>query len=267
MKVMDMYGASPSVLEVEYFEEVGTGLGPTLEFYSTVSREFSKKKLKMWRENDLMTQDEYAFGKGGLFPAPMSDADASADSGKKLLALFRILGKFVARSMLDSRIIDISFSTTFFRMATNKVPSLAIGLLRTIDQDLANSLAQLQQFANAEANIDSDEAMSTSQKASAMSEFTVKGARLEDLTLDFTLPGYEIDLLPGGSDIPVTMTNVQAYIDLVLEKTLNSGVRKQIDAFENGFSQVFAYTSLRAFTPAELVMLLDESKRIGRSRR
>ena len=255
MKVMDMYGASPSVLEVEYFEEVGTGLGPTLEFYSTVSREFSKKKLKMWRENDLMTQDEYAFGKGGLFPAPMSDADASADSGKKLLALFRILGKFVARSMLDSRIIDISFSTTFFRMATNKVPSLSIGLLRTIDQDLANSLAQLQQFANAEANIDSDEAMSTSQKASAVSEFTVKGARLEDLTLDFTLPGYEIDLLPGGSEIPVTMTNVQAYIDLVLEKTLNSGVRKQIDAFQNGFSQVFAYTSLRAFTPAELVML------------
>jgi E3 ubiquitin-protein ligase TRIP12 len=50
VKVMELYGASPSVLEVEYFEEVGTGLGPTLEFYSTVSKEFSKKKLKLWRE-------------------------------------------------------------------------------------------------------------------------------------------------------------------------------------------------------------------------
>ncbi len=52
MKVMELYGASQSILEVEYFEEVGTGLGPTLEFYSTVSKEFSKKKLKLWRDGD-----------------------------------------------------------------------------------------------------------------------------------------------------------------------------------------------------------------------
>ena len=53
IKVMELYGGSQSILEVEYFEEVGTGLGPTLEFYSTVSKEFSKKKTKLWRENDL----------------------------------------------------------------------------------------------------------------------------------------------------------------------------------------------------------------------
>ena len=73
-KVMELYGGSTSVLEVEYFEEVGTGLGPTLEFYSTVSKEFSKKKLKMWRENDSGESEEYAFGKLGLFPAPMTAA-------------------------------------------------------------------------------------------------------------------------------------------------------------------------------------------------
>ena len=71
LKVMELYGSSASVLEVEYFEEVGTGLGPTLEFYSTVSKEFSKKKLKLWRENESNEDDAYAFGKGGLFPAPL----------------------------------------------------------------------------------------------------------------------------------------------------------------------------------------------------
>ena len=46
VKVLGLYGSSPGILEIEYFDEVGSGLGPTLEFYATVSKEFSKKKLR-----------------------------------------------------------------------------------------------------------------------------------------------------------------------------------------------------------------------------
>jgi E3 ubiquitin-protein ligase TRIP12 len=259
MKVMELYGASPSILEVEYFHEVGTGLGPTLEFYSTVSKEFAKKKLKMWRENDSPAKNEFAFGKSGLFPAPISEASTKADGGKKLLHFFKMLGKFVARSMLDSRIIDISFSPTFFKLAINPSQTLSIGLLRTIDPDLANSLAQLQQFANAKANIEEDieeGSISAEEKAQALGELTIKGARLEDLMLDFTLPGYpSIELAENGADKSVTVDNVQHYIDQVLEMSLGGGVRKQIESFQAGFSQVFLFSSLQAFTPQELVML------------
>ena len=75
--------------------------------------------------------------------SPMSDVEAKAESGKKLLHFFKNLGKFVARSMMDSRIIDISFNPTFFKLTTNNSLPLSIGLLRTIDQDLANSIATL----------------------------------------------------------------------------------------------------------------------------
>ncbi|KAL6247489.1 Ubiquitin fusion degradation protein 4, partial [Rhinocladiella similis] len=256
MKVMDMYGGSPSVLEVEYFEEVGTGLGPTLEFYSTVSKEFSKKKLKMWRENDSAATDQFAFGKNGLFPAPMSEADAKTDAGKKLLLLFKTLGNFVARSMLDSRIIDISFSPTFFRVGglANVPPS--IGLLRTVDQDLANSLSQLQQYVKAKTKIELDSSLTEAEKAEGIESLTIRGAKVEDLMLDFTLPGYpNIELREKGSDINVTMENVQDYIDRVLDLSLGRGVRSQIEAFQTGFSQVFSFATLKAFTPDELVML------------
>jgi hypothetical protein len=37
-KSLNCTAPHPSVLEVEYFEEAGTGLGPTLEFYSLVSK-------------------------------------------------------------------------------------------------------------------------------------------------------------------------------------------------------------------------------------
>lgn len=256
VKVMEMYGSSPSVLEVEYFEEVGTGLGPTLEFYSTVSKEFSKKKLKLWRENDAAENDEYAFGKGGLFPAPLSDEAAGTEANKKLLHFFKMLGKFVARSMLDSRIIDISFSPTFFKLCNSPSTPLTIAMMRTVDQDLANSLAQLQQFALAKARIELDSSLSSSQKKQALQQLTIHGAHIEELMVDFTLPGYpSIELVEGGSNVSVTTENVDKYIELVLDLTLGSGVRRQIDAFATGFSQVFSFSSLRAFTAAELVML------------
>lgn len=262
MKVMELYGSSPSILEVEYFEEVGTGLGPTLEFYSTVSKEFAKKKLKIWRESNEDAGNEFAFGKRGLFPAPMSDAQAAQESGKKQLQLFKVLGKFVARSMLDSRIIDISFNPTFFRIADSSssvTPSL--GTVKSVDEGLANSLLLLQRFANAKKAADGRKTLSPAQKWQALRDIEMDGVRVEDLGLDFTLPGYPaIELTENGSNVPVTIENVDLYVDRVVDLTLGSGVRRQVEAFRQGFSQVFSYSALRAFTPNELVMLFGRAE-------
>ena len=257
VKVMELYGASPSVLEVEYFEEVGTGLGPTLEFYSTVSKEFSKKKLKLWRETESNPADAHVFGKRGLFPAPMSDQQAETENGKKVLHLFKVLGKFVARSMLDSRIIDISFNPTFFRIGDGPATvSPSLGAVKAVDEGLAMSLKLLKQFASAKSKIDLDPYLTTADKARATAAIEIQGARVEDLGLDFTLPGYpSIDMQPNGSNIPVNAENVGFYVDRVIELTLSSGVQKQFDAFRAGFSSVFPYAALKAFTPDELVML------------
>ncbi|KAF2825511.1 hypothetical protein CC86DRAFT_467925 [Ophiobolus disseminans] len=261
MKVMQLYGHSASVLEVEYFEEVGTGLGPTLEFYSTVSREFSKKKLKLWRENESADTGDYAFGKGGLFPAPMSATEATSENGERRLELFKILGKFVARSMMDSRIIDVSFNPTFFRIgddSTTVAPSL--GAIKSVDQDLAKSLMFLKQFADAKKVVDEDNNMTPSQKAEAIHAIVIHDSRVEDLALDFTLPGHStIELIAKGGDTPVTVNNVDLYVKKVLDFTLGSGVQRQADAFRAGFSEVFPYSALKAFTPDELVMLFGRT--------
>ncbi|KAF3029049.1 Ubiquitin fusion degradation protein 4 [Penicillium rubens] len=261
LKVMELYGSSPSILEVEYFEEVGTGLGPTLEFYSTVSREFSKKKLKIWRDTDGSSGTEYAFGKRGLFPAPMSDGQAGQEIGKKQLNIFKVLGKFVARSMLDSRIIDISFNPAFFRIAdtlSSVAPSL--GTVKLVDQDLAKSLFMLKEFVDAKNAVEANRSLSPAHKIEAVQNITVHGAHVDDLGLDFTLPGYPaIELIPGGTDVPLTIENVDIYIERVIDMTLGSGVRRQVDAFRAGFSQVFPFSSLRAFTPSELVMLFGQA--------
>lgn len=262
LKVMELYGSSPSILEVEYFEEVGTGLGPTLEFYSTVSKEFSKKKLKLWRENESTHSDEYAFGARGLFPAPMSEQQARNENGTRVLHLFKMLGKFVARSMLDSRIIDISFNPTFFRIGNSEdaVPP-SLGALAAVDKDLANSLKDLVQAMKEKKEIDRDTTLTPAQKIEAVKNISIKGARISDLGLDFTLPGYpSIEMIPNGANTDVTIDNLELYIDAVLNLTLSSGVQRQVDAFRAGFSQVFPYSALRAFTPDELVMLFGRTE-------
>ncbi|KAF8862199.1 hypothetical protein BDZ45DRAFT_739500 [Acephala macrosclerotiorum] len=257
LKVMELYGASQSILEVEYFEEVGTGLGPTLEFYSTVSKEFSKKKLKLWRETDANDADEYAFGIRGLFPAPMSEEQASNENGKRILHLFKMLGKFVARSMIDSRIIDVSFNPTFFRIGDGSNPvTPSLGAVKTVDPWLAKSLKLIKKFVVGKKAIDENPNLTPAQKVAHAEALEIDGVHIDDLGLDFTLPGYSsIELRPNGSQISVSIENVELYLERVIDSTLGSGVQRQIDAFRAGFTQVFPYSALSAFTPGELVML------------
>jgi len=264
LKVMELYGASQSILEVEYFEEVGTGLGPTLEFYSTVSREFSKKKLKLWREMDSNDSDEFISGGSGLFPRPLSDEEATTSNGERILTLFKMLGKFVARSMIDSRIIDLNFNPILFRLgegsaAAGVKPSL--GAVKSVDPGLARSLQIIKKFAMAKKAIDEDPNRDAAQKVAATEVITINDVMIDDLCLDFTLPGYpEIELAPNGSQVRVTIDNVDTYLDRVIDMTLGSGVRRQVDAFRTGFSQVFPYSALSAFTPDELVTLFGRAE-------
>ena len=57
-------GSSRSLLEIHYEGEVGTGLGPTLEFYSLISKELQRADLQLWKgatvkigQEDAMEED------------------------------------------------------------------------------------------------------------------------------------------------------------------------------------------------------------------
>lgn len=99
-QVMDLYASGRTVLELEYFNEAGTGLGPTLEFYTLLSHELQKKSLGMWRSEETSKPsavkgnaaanrrswppaspgdepsgpEAFVFAPLGLFPAPLAEA-------------------------------------------------------------------------------------------------------------------------------------------------------------------------------------------------
>ncbi|KAI7732092.1 hypothetical protein M8C21_029569 [Ambrosia artemisiifolia] len=63
-----------------------------------------------------------------------------------------------------------------------------------------------------------------------------RGAPVEDLCLDFTLPGYPDFALKTGDDI-VDLNNLEEYISLVVDATVKTGITRQMEAFRAGFNQ------------------------------
>ena len=87
-----------------------------------------------------------------------------------------------------------------------------------------------------------------SSRRNKLAGLTVGGARLQDLSLDFTLPGYSIDLKvcpprtawsliiaqPNGALVDVDDSNLEEYLERVLDMTLGTGVALQVRAFQEG---------------------------------
>lgn len=234
-RVMDLYGKTDTILEVEYFDEVGTGLGPTLEFYSLTSKEFARKDLRLWRDNGSAdSTSPYVYSPSGLFPAPISEQAKATSKGKEILNSFRILGHFIAKAILDSRIIDCNFSPVFLRAILNQRVAPTLSTLKVVDARLAASLEKILQM------------------------------REEDLSamgLDFTLPGdADFELRPGGKDIEVTSANVQDYVDEVVDVILRRGIEPCVRSFRSGFNRIFPVSAMTSFTAEELVMLFGNAE-------
>jgi E3 ubiquitin-protein ligase TRIP12 len=130
--------------------------------------------------------------------------------------------------------------------------------MQHVDPTLYKSLLDLKQYATARDNIVRNTTLSEEHKSKLMSEISVRGAKIEDLCLDYTMPGYpDVELIPNGSSISLTVDNVSEYIDQVVDLTVGSGVTKQIDAFRAGFNRVFSVTDLHGFSVQELGLLIS----------
>jgi E3 ubiquitin-protein ligase TRIP12 len=83
-------------------------------------------------------------------------------------------------------------------------------------------------------------------------------SKLEDLGINFVLPGYNyIELKEKGNDIILDACNIEEYVNLLLNSLCFEGVKVAIDAFKNGFSLLFPVSSLNFFSSDELCEILS----------
>lgn len=195
-RVMELYGASPGVLEIEYQDEEGTGLGPTLEFYTLVSRAFAERKLGLWRDDDESISGPYVHHPRGLFPRPINDREGLQHPTKSDYPLFKSLGTFVGKALLDSRIIDINFNKVFLRAVMGETLPLNLSTLRQVDPSFARTMEKFQQIAEQKVAILNDGTLQEADKEKKILALRLDGVKLEDLGLDFVLPSdHSIELV------------------------------------------------------------------------
>ncbi|XP_069975690.1 E3 ubiquitin-protein ligase HECTD1 isoform X13 [Penaeus vannamei] len=351
-QVMHIHAARKSILEVEFREEEGTGLGPTLEFYALVAGELQRADLGMWLCDD-QTADPitppaldggngngdsqarppgyYIRRQGGLFPAPLPQDSSVCD---KAVELFTFLGIFLAKTLQDNRLVDLPLSRPFLKLMchgefanvkdrgiagsaikprgglsslpaeedlmTSSIISeesekeleldppkyritdtqpwftglLTLEDLCEVDEERGGFLQQLKSLVAIKQQIVNDTSITEEDRRLQLHNLALplpsssQGAgppavRLEDLclTMQYAAPsrhlGYtSIELRSGGSDQEVTLDNVEDYLDLTLNWALESGIRRQLEAFRAGFCQVFPLKKLGAFSPDELRLML-----------
>ncbi|XP_022767412.1 E3 ubiquitin-protein ligase UPL4-like isoform X5 [Durio zibethinus] len=261
-RMMDLHARHKGLLEVEYNEEVGTGLGPTLEFYTLVSHEFQKSGLGMWREDHslFITSKTLPVADSGilrnpfgLFPRPLSPTSDSYNGVQfsEVLKKFVLLGQIVARAIQDGRVLDIPFSKAFYKLILGQ--DLSLYDILSFDPELGRTLLEFQAIVNRKIHLESTCVENPTLKL----DLCFRNTMIEDLFLDFTLPGYPDYVISSDCNHKmVNLANLEDYIEHVVDATIHSGIVRQVEAFKSGFNQVFAIKHLCIFTEEELERLL-----------
>ena len=265
-------GDGVALLEVEFAGEPGTGLGPTLEFFTLTAHALQAPGLGMWRG------DRAAPGAGGtpappapataarrrgaasppgppprapidaplgLFPAPLPrpNAESTNPAVTTVLARFTTLGRLAGRALRDGRLLDLTLARPFWGALRGRRLSLAD--VRAVDDGLGRSLEALAAAAAAVA---------------AGTPATVGGAPLSTLALTWECaPGFPAVALGSSVDpsTPVTDANIAAYVDAVVDAVVGAGVAPAVAAFRSGFADAAPLSSLSPFADdAELEALL-----------
>ena len=94
--------------------KVGTGLGPTLEFYALVSRELQRSDLMLFRgdlcpvpgapQGGATSTPQYIHSPVGVFPTPLGPSTPFSVV-EEVCSKFRFLGKLMAKAIMDSRMV------------------------------------------------------------------------------------------------------------------------------------------------------------------
>nr|XP_026689713.1 E3 ubiquitin-protein ligase TRIP12 [Ciona intestinalis] len=286
-KLMADHGHTRSLLEVQYEGEVGTGLGPTLEFYTLVSHELQRSNLSLWRSDDnsnsvdqshnieqtsakkmlkklseiveeeqfnspVAMETSFVHSPVGLYPLPIGRTSKLGPIAKAC-SKFRFLGRFFAKAVMDGRLVDVPLSMICYKWFLSQEHTITWLDLEQVDPGMSLTFNKLKRLLHQRLTIEQQQSDEMEEKINAV---TMDGCRLEDLGLDFLLPGFpNIELMKSGAKTSLSINNLDKYLNLIAYWTLSEGVRQQLDAMRDGFQSVFPLQAIDYFFPEELDQL------------
>ena len=222
-------------LEFEYKNEIGNGLGPTLEFYTLIIDNI-RQNNSLWYKTDNET----------LYPK-LFDFSKKDDNLYYILNLFELLGYIIGRAIYDDRLLDIPLNKVFWCLLLKK--PVLFKDIENIDSCLYNSLKDFVELIKKKQKFLSE---NNNLKKNINEEILYKGSKLNDLDIYFNFPGYDIELKNNGQNILLSMENIEEYVNLIYNFLLYKGISKIKQAFIKGFNTINNLNNLECFSPKEI---------------
>ena len=109
--------------------------------------------------------------------------------------------------------MDLPFSLTFYRWLLGEEHTLTLADLTYVCPDVYRTLSKLQEVVRKKEAMEKDQTLRPHEKAQLIEALDLDTCPISELGLVFELPGYEnIELRKGGSEISVTIYNLDQYI-------------------------------------------------------
>jgi E3 ubiquitin-protein ligase TRIP12 len=103
-------------LDISFKGEPGTGLGPTYEYFTLLSRSIKDfGDGKMWYTSAI---------DGTLFPSPCDFKALKPAQLTEITDMFRLAGTFIAKSIVDNKLIDLAICPLMWDLLLGKVSIL-----------------------------------------------------------------------------------------------------------------------------------------------
>lgn len=200
-------------LSVSFHNEEGVDAGGlTREWYNVLAREIFNANYALF----LSTGDGVTFQ-----PNPHSSVNTEH------LFYFKFVGRVIGKAISDGFLLDAHFTRSFYK----HMLGLPVNLqdLEAIEPAYYKSLQQLLDTPLEYLGLD----LAFSAETTEFGAITIT------------------DLIPGGRDIAVTDDTKHEYVRLLAHHRMTTAIRKQIDAFLEGFHEL---------VPAELISIFDASE-------
>jgi E3 ubiquitin-protein ligase TRIP12 len=164
IKAMNSHGNTHSLLEFDFFEENGSGMGPTLEFYSLSAAAIRELDI-LWRPSEKAT----------LFPAPINPENLEAGikgvNTSKICQLFKYMGWLCARAISDDRLADLPFADVFWELVLGKKATIID--LRKVDQRNGAFFFELDRLRSRKVAIQQNKSLNEEQKRKQIETLTI----------------------------------------------------------------------------------------------
>ena len=238
-------------------DELAKGHGVTKEVYSILSQELQRQDFTLWSVEPPKRLGNEVY-------------QIQSHKANKGTEEYIFLGQVMAKVILDGYLLDMPVANDFFqRLRPMKYPHLKkdyFDLPQTFPL-LKSIFAQLLSVKRKVEIIRSESNLSERTKRELINNLPFDdSSSFDDLCLNFTVPGSDVELMEGGRYVLLSPNNIDLYLDKLRHHKLELAPESehQFAAIMHGFDQTLLSGSIDIFSPEEIKHLIfcEQFKRL-----